>query len=534
MKVILFIIYSISFSQIPFNYKLYQNSDLDRFESISDDGFASNGIIDIRGYENNLLFFGTSGGLSFLEINSFSDIQYGHYNISNLPRGGNPSLMINNNVIAVSGVVDTLTPTGIEPKGTGVSYSRDGGESWFFIAQPIDPIPNDEDNGYQTISWGDQNIQSLSVTTDIDNVCYDLAIGPQYIYTANWAGGIRRYNHLPSEDSKSWGIIPLPQDNDLDLYCGNIDENNYKINPLDPADGGNHNHKGFSVYVIGDTLWAGTAAGINKGIISGDCINWIRHYSSWLDNISGNWVIGFIHQDFDDYTRLWAITWATQFPETNALSYTDNGGETWHISYPLGDNSGKVYNLNVDGDRIWASTELGLYLSENGTNWEKYERPIDSQTGEEILSESMYTSYYSSHHSSLFVGTDDGLAITNNNGIDWTIERFYNSANDQLEENIFSVYPNPFYINDMNKVGNNGHVRFIYLSPSNALGDIDIFDFSMDKVKHLDIAYSIGSDQVESIWNGRNERGDQVVNGVYFCRLNLNDQYYWTKLVVIN
>ena len=41
-------------------------------------------------------------------------------------------------------------------------------------------------------------------------------------------------------------------------------------------------------------------------------------------------------------------------------------------------------------------------------------------------------------------------------------------------------------------------------------------------------------DENEIIWNGRNDYGDKVANGVYFCRLFLNGEYYWTKLAVIN
>ena len=71
------------------------------------------------------------------------------------------------------------------------------------------------------------------------------------------------------------------------------------------------------------------------------------------------------------------------------------------------------------------------------------------------------------------------------------------------------------------------------LSSNNHLGKIDIFDFAMDKVKHLNNSHFIGN-EVESIWDGRNEVGDQVANGVYFSRLNMDGKYYWTKVVVVN
>jgi hypothetical protein len=55
----------------------------------------------------------------------------------------------------------------------------------------------------------------------------------------------------------------------------------------------------------------------------------------------------------------------------------------------------------------------------------------------------------------------------------------------------------------------------------------------MDRVIQLDDSHLIG-DESEIIWNGQNEYGDKISNGVYFCRLSLNGQRFWTKLAVIN
>ena len=154
---------------------------------------------------------------------------------------------------------------------------------------------------------------------------------------------------MPGENN--WEILPLPADYAQTMYCGFNPPSGYTIdprdpNPADPANSGHHNHKGFSVYAQGDSiLWAGTANGINKGIINGNCIDWIGHYSSWQNNISGNWIIGFAHQEFNSYTRVWAITWnADSQGEFSALSYTDDDGENWNITSPSG-NSEQVYNL---------------------------------------------------------------------------------------------------------------------------------------------------------------------------------------------
>ena len=82
-------------------------------------------------------------------------------------------------------------------------------------------------------------------------------------------------------------------------------------------------------------------------------------------------------------------------------------------------------------------------------------------------------------------------------------------------------------------MGNDGYVRFLYSNPNYFSGLIDIFDFAMDRVIQLRNPHTI-DDESEVIWNGQNEYGNQVVNGVYFCRLSLNGQTYWTKLAVVN
>ena len=69
------------------------------------------------------------------------------------------------------------------------------------------------------------------------------------------------------------------------------------------GDGGNHNHKAFSVLAYDDRIWVGTANGINKGRIVEEitqisenefeilsCIEW-DHYKYPTNGISGNFVV---------------------------------------------------------------------------------------------------------------------------------------------------------------------------------------------------------------------------------------------------
>jgi hypothetical protein len=559
IKYSILVFISCIFTQTPMEFQLGEYKKLGRYEHNSTKGqLANNAVIDIRNSGDSLYFFGTGNGLSYADILPDGRIDFGYFSISTMPIGGNPALAVSGNIIAVSGVIDTAVATGTEPKGTGIAYSTDRGENWDYLPQPVDPdtvyfeifpLSSCIENGYDwdsqsetcfsnknwTIPWGEQEISSLLVSSEVDNVSYDLAIYDGFIYAASWAGGLRRYpvGLLEENGVRKWEVIPLPGDDDLDLYCGQID-NSYYLNPRDPGDGGNHNHKGFSVYVDDKTVWAGTAAGINKGIINGNCIDWVGHYTSLMNNISGDWVIGFAQQNFTDFNRLWAITWAAGTEdEFSALSYTDDGGETWETTQPSGKVE-KTYNLYGNSTHIWASSESGLYVSENGKNWEKYLRPIDENMKEELITESVMSSYYSENLDWLWVGTGDGIAISVDDGIKWTVHRFWESTVSHDEKNMFSAYPNPFLIKDYNLVGGDGHVRFTYSNPENYSGTINIFDFSMDKVIQLNNPHLVNNNESEVIWNGRNEYGDQVANGVYFCRLSLNGKYYWTKLAVVN
>lgn len=520
-------IISLLISQVPIDYKLSTNNTLNRYENITEEGLNSNSIIDIYPIDESYLLMSTGSGLSYVHIYDLhpDSVSFGSFNKDSVsfPRGGAPALAVRENIIVISGILDTTAVTGEEIMGTGISYSIDEGENWEYLHQPIDEIP--ESGQHHTISWGGKDISVLAVTTEINNISYDLAIGGNYIYAANWAGGLRRYGPLYSEQKK-WQIIPLPMDSDSSLICEAIDLETYELNPNDPVNGGNHNHKGFSVYVDDNTVWVGTANGINKGVIEENCINWEHHYTSTWNNISGNWVIGFTNQKLGNGTdRLWAITWAGEGNnENNALSYTDDGGETWQISSPSS-YSEKVYNLYANENRIWATTASGLYVSEDGEHWERFSRPIDTLTGEEILSESVLAVYNQDNW--LWVGTVDGISIIKNDTIT-TIHRFWEPANP------FSAYPNPFLINDINQVDGDGYVRFIYSNPGNNNGSIDVFDFAMDKVIQLGTSHLVNNNESELIWNGMNEYGDLVANGVYFCRLSLNGEYYWTKLAVVN
>ena len=153
--------------------------------------------------------------------------------------------------------------------GNGLIYSTDAtGESidWLYFEQPIDTEAD------SLAPFAKRFFKGLPITVKEANVTYDAAISGNYIWITSWAGGLRRYNIT----QKVWERVPLPQDGDQVLNtCESASyENtpsgyilkNFYLNPRDPVDGGNHNHKAFSVVAYADTVWVGTANGNNRGI----------------------------------------------------------------------------------------------------------------------------------------------------------------------------------------------------------------------------------------------------------------------------
>ena len=134
-----------------------------------------------------------------------------------------------------------------------------------------------------------------------------------------------------------------------------------------------------------------------------------------MDNISGNWVIGFTHQENNTYTRLWAITWSTSGQgEFSALSYTDNSGETWETVMPAGIPE-KVYNLYSDSSSVWASTESGLYYTFDQLSWNKIESPYGKN-------QRIFTSIRAKNDfNAIWIGTEYGFARTYNLGNSWEL-----------------------------------------------------------------------------------------------------------------
>lgn len=485
-------------------------------------GLSSNSATGIAAQGDSLMWFATGGGLSRTDDFGESFISY-YSALNNLPHGGISAIAVRGDTIWVAAVFDSLTgDAGEQQVGGGLAYSTDQGENWTYVSQPIDKEDDVNDD------WDGQSVQFLPITTIVNNTTWDIAMSDDYVYIVSWAGGIRRSADL----GQTWQRIPLPSD-DLDhLNCGDVID--FEINPRDPSEG-NHNHKGFSVLAYGDTVWVGTANGINLGIVEGDdCISW-RKYNAQNSAISGNFVVALARQVWRGKETIWAVTLpAEDSGEYQAVSKTSDGGLTWTTTL----RNERAYNFAFQDSIVYICTENGLFKSIDGENWAVYTPIADTASGEQIYSEFFYAAEVDRREGEtyLWVGTGDGIAKTASDGLTWTVYRTAVSTQYSGQPSVYA-YPNPFAPYHHNVLNGDGHVRFQYDLDEAANVRLEIFNFAMERVYRSEWQSVMNAGDHHMIWTGRAMNGEVVANGTYFCKLtkksNGKEQDSWTKLIVV-
>ena len=61
-----------------------------------------------------------------------------------------------------------------------------------------------------------------------------------------------------------------------------------------------------------------------------------------------------------------------------------------------------------------------------------------------------------------------------------------------------------------------------------------VAEFGCNQSEYSQMSGHMLEGHVSCEWDGLNSKNDYVANGVYFCRLSVNNNYYWEKLLVIN
>ena len=548
-KIILFLSSAIILSgqiQSPMRFNLILDED-----TLKSAGLKSNIIAEIKLMGDSLTWLGTGQGLALhngkqlFSFLSTQDSLADQEAISLLPVGGIPAIAVKGDTLAVSFSSDNGSIQ--VGKGLALSYSaQDTNDlSWRYFKQPVD-LPSD------TVKpFGEGYYRCLPVTVPEANVTYDSYIDGGFLWIASWAGGLRRYNM----EVGNWENVPLPMDGQDSLsLCDGFDDvddygrpilSGYYLNPRDPADGGNHNHKAFSVLAYGDTVWVGTANGINKGILIDEwvqldngnqqllnCIDW-EHYSFQNKGLSGNFVVGIARQRWRGKTTIWAASMnADAQGETRGLSYTRDNGLTWNTAL-LGE---RIYNIFSKDSLVLASSQSGLWKSFDGENWARYAPAIDTtfMVQSQILTDIVYTAVLDERLSDkkLWIGTGNGAALSSDlQGASWEIFQTEYDSTD------FYAYPNPFSPLNHNQLSGEGYVRFHTGEIFNTQVELDIFNFAMEKVFQKKINLNNYNGALK--WNGKDLNGNLVHNGVYFIRLKYASSptkrptAFWDKLIVV-
>ena len=440
-------------------------------------GLRSNSINDVF-IHNDQIWLGTNKGLS----RSNDGQTWVTYNAaSGIPRGGVSAIHVSDGIIWVATAFDSLTrDAGELITGGGLAYSLDDGATWQRVPQP-GPTP-------------------------VQNVTFDIALLGDDAWITSFGGGLQRSSNL----GQTWEVVP---------------PDSFFFDPL-----GRLNHRAFSVITADSVLWVGTAGGVNKSIDRGETWTNFSHQNQALP-ISGNFVRALGQQKFGGKEYLWAVTVNAEDPdERRGVSLSEDGGYSWRTT--LLDES--AWNVAFDDSVVYVCTDNGLFKSlDFGMSWERFLDIEDQANGERFLSTPIYGADVTSNHV-VWAGGADGTASTVDGGATWTIHRGTVRPGTNGQPRTFA-YPSPFRARSGLSDGD-GYVRFQYNTINATRATVRVYDFAMDLVAEVARGVSRpGNGSFSEVWNGVNQRGDVVANGVYFYCVDLEgDGKYWGKVMVLD
>lgn len=461
----------------------------------------SNGILDIIAI-GDTVWLGTSRGVSVSFdrgenwTNFYGTSSFGSDNVSAI--GYDNGVFWAATATSVAGVGG-----GTVPKGTGLKYTTNNGQTWTAVPQPVDHPDS------ITVRYGDNILQALPVTVAEQNITYDMAFTPNTIWITSFAGGLRKSTNM----GQSWQRVVLPPD-DLDSIK-TTDTLDFCLSPIGGSfcSEGNLNHRAFSVISTNaTTLYVGTANGINKS--TDDGISWIKfNHQNQDDPISGNFVTALGYNSTNN--TVWASTWkAEDLSESYGVSASTNGGDIWSVH--LLDQ--KAHNFGFKGSNTIAATDEGSFrTSDQGINWILPNNIVDSETGVALTTDIYYSA--ASQGSDVWLGSDDGLARIAETGFwvgDWKV---YFASQPLSSNSDTYCYPNPFS-------PRTEQLKIKYSTGGvEASVTIRVFNFSFDYIRTI-IQNAPRNRTLEGppeFWDGTDENGNLLPNGVYFYSVEIDD-----------
>jgi photosystem II stability/assembly factor-like uncharacterized protein len=383
------------------------------------------------------------------------------------------------------------------PAGNGLRLSVDGGTTWRHF-ETGDILPD-------SVRFGEDVRFPDRYTT-----CYDIASTGQTMWFSFTSG----FAVKTSDQGETWEHI-LPDASGFDYE--------------------NANHHANALVAYRDTIWAGTFGGIHRSTDGGQ--TWIRYdRESTQGEIPGNFIPALAVQRWGATPILWAGAKPREEGEREGISYSLNGGTTWaHTNL---DRS--AWNFAFKDSIVWATTDDGLYRTDDfGAEWAHIiiEDPIARERiGKDVVGIAVAGD-------TLWVGSNRGLARSTDLGETWTIIKVpvkTRSLDEGLSVGAMTkagsastvrtyAFQNPF------SPAQHEVVRIQYSLSHPAEVTIRIYDFASRPVRTLiEDAQRTGPENHGENWDGKNDAGEVVANGVYFYRIETDrgDQGFG-KIVVL-
>ena len=432
--------------------------------------------------------------------------------VPEFPRPGIYAMDVKGDTIwCATGYVEQTQTAGNVQTGTGYAYSFNNGATWYSAPQPLDARSD------SLVPYGQYNINFLPIVVPEQNVTFRIAVTDSAVWVASWSSGLRK----TTDNGATWHRTVLPSDSLSSIGPGDPLQG-YVVDPRQ-----NNNYLAFSVFVESPSIvWAGTAGGVNRSSDGG--VSWKRFTATnEIEHVLANWTVAIRGQRLGSHTRIWTANWpAASSGETYSVSCTDDSGLTWKTSLV----GMKGYDFAFKDSIVYVAADQGLFRSsDGGISWTMSGSIVDPVSGNVVTSTSFYAAGVVGD--SVYGGNADGLVRTIDNGpgtfgSSWTVFRAIQPVGNRSAT---YSYPNPFSPRQES-------VRFHYNSGATpATVTIEVFDFGMHRVKTVvrDAPRS-GPQERDELWDGRNETGSIVPNGVYFYRVSVNGgDPVWGKVMVL-
>lgn len=498
---------------LPKTFSLEKSS----LNKINDENPTSNSINDIIA-TGDTVWLATSRAVSKSTDRGISWINY--YGSQVFGSESSSGIAYKNGILAASTAHSIEKDNTSYPEGSGLRLTTDGGTTWISIPQSVD-APGDS-----VIIYGINRVRALPVTVAINNISYDVALTSKYIWTANFAGGLRRVliDSILTNKNTKWERIVLPSDNVNTISPE--DTIKFALQPVAGNFGpeGYLNHRVFSVVTIDDNnIIVGTAGGINISTDGGSSWKKVNHQNQ-IQPISGNFVVALGYNQVSK--TIWGATWMAEAQsEFNAVSYSTDFGESWQTT--LTDE--KCHGFGFKKQDILAATDNGMFRSENtGTSWILPTAIINSKTQVALTTNIFYSA--ASEGNDIWLGSDAGLAKLTETGNIWEGEwKVYLASKVLSTQTETYAYPNPF--------SPDAEIIKIKYSTGGKRKSVTIriLDFGMnlvrtviqnaergDEIHTVDGFNGVSNSGVIDYWDGKDEFGRIVPNGVYFYRIDFD------------